>query len=196
MIVSYRWLLTPLPPGEKMNAQEFLASRGRSVPTHPVKIMLTDSTTGNVAEADAILRFVTDGQRLAAGDRAAESLAKLNIKPTDDRRAAEEVYHFLVQAVKQVEDPARNFFESVEQCKSMLVDSEAVKIRAEYERYQSTNFPATLTDEEAAKISEDARNFLFADLLKSYGYWQILRALPFLGVTFGAFQTFTSSPTK
>lgn len=180
-----------------MNAQEFLASRGRSIPAHPITIRLIDPTDPTrISEADAVLRFVPDRLRLDTEDRAAEALAKLNYKPVDERKAAEETYHFLVQAVKQVDDTARNFFETVDQCKSMLIDSEAVRIRAEYDRYQATNFPASLSAEEAAKVAEDARNFTFADLLKSYGYWQILRALPFLGVTYGAFQTSISSPIK
>lgn len=179
-----------------MNAIEFLTSRGRAVPLHPVTVHLIDpQDPGRVADASAVLRFVPERLRLAAEDAAAESLAKSKTVPTPDRRASEEAYHFLVQAVRQESSPSVLFFDTVEQAKSMLVDSEALRLRNEYERYKTTHFPATLTDEEAQRIAEDARNFTVADLLRSYGYWRTLSALPFLAVTFGASLTSTSSPT-
>ena len=177
-----------------MNAAEFLSTRGRKLPTHPIKIMLM-SREGDLAEADAVLMFIPDRLRLECLDRASESLAKLNTKPDEERKITEETYFFIQQIVKQVDNPMKNFFETVDQAKSMLMECEVYKIKNEYDRYQATNFPAVLTAEEAGKISEDARNFLFADLLKSYGYWPILRALPFLATKYGAFQTPTSSPT-
>lgn len=169
-----------------MNAASFLASQGRSIPLHPVTIRLVDpADPSRVADAPAVLRFVPERLRLAADDAAAESLAKLK-DPTPDRRAAEEAHHFLLQAVKQADSPAANFFESVEQVRSMLIDAEALRLRAEYQRYKESNFPETLTEAEAQRIAKDARNFSLSDLLRSYGYWQILRVLPSLAIAFGA----------
>lgn len=179
-----------------MNAAELLSSMGRNIPLHPVAVRLVDpADPARVGEVPAVLRFVPDRARLAALDSAAESIAKLN-HPTAERRVAEEAYHLLVQAVRQSDAPARVFFESVEQAKSMLVDAEAIRLRAEYERYQETHFPPFFSDEEARKLAEEARNFTLPDLLRSRGYWPILRALPFLAVTFGASLTPTFSPTE
>lgn len=170
-----------------MNASQLLSSLGRVVPVHPVTVRLLDPVDPTkVAEAPAVLRFVPDRLRLAAEDAASESLAKLVSPPSSERRAAEEAYHFLVQAIRQSDAPASLFFDTVDQCKSMLIDSEALRLRNEYERYKVSNFPESFTKEEAQKIADDARNFTLADLLRSHGYWQILRALPSLAVIFGA----------
>jgi hypothetical protein len=178
-----------------MNAVQFLADRGRSVPLHPVTIHLLDpADPSRVAEAPAVLRFVPERNRIAAGDHAAESLAKMKTPPSTERRDAETAYHFLVEAVRQDGAPSAVFFESVEQAKSMLVDSEAMRLVNEYERYKATHFPDSLSQEAAKKIAEDARNFCLSDLLKSYGYWPILRVLPSLAIACGASLTSTSSP--
>lgn len=184
-----------------MKAIDLLASHGRAIPLHPVTVrLLTPADPSMVAEAPAVLRFVSDRARLAAADSAAESIAKntaLSVAgpPSAERRAQEEAYHLLAQAVRDKESPASVFFESVEQAKSMLVNSEALRLVNEYERYVATHFPESLTEQEARAIAEDARNFTGADLLRSRGYWQILRALPYLAVTFGASLIPTSSPT-
>jgi len=179
-----------------MNAVQFLADRGRSVPLHPVKVRLLDpADPSRAAEASAVLRFVPDRLRLAAEDAAAGAIAKLQGPVSPERRAAEEAYHLLVQAVRQESDPASLFFETVEQAKSMLVDSEAIRLRNEYERYKETHFPATLTQEEIKRIAEAAKTHFLSDLLTSEGYWPILRALPSLAMICGASLTTTSSPT-
>jgi hypothetical protein len=170
-----------------MDAKKFLSDRSRSVPLHPVTVRLVDpADPARLAEAQAVLRFVPERLRLRAEDDAADSLAKLKTAATTERRAAEEAYHFLVQAVRQADAPGSNFFETVDEAKSMLVLDEALRLKSEYERYKSVNFPEILSDEEARKIAEDAKNFCVADLLRSYGFWPILRALPFLAVQSGA----------
>lgn len=179
-----------------MNAKELLAQHGRVLPLHPVEVHLLDpADPSRTAKVPAVLRFVPDRLRFAAEDSAAEVLGKLPIKPTDERRAAEEAYHFLTQALRQESEPAKLFFDTVDLAKSMLLDSEALRLRNEYERYKATHFPDALTEEAAKKIAEDARNFTVAALLQSYGYWQTLRALPYLAVTFGASLTPSFSPT-
>lgn len=178
-----------------MDAKAFLASQGKSIPLHPVTIRLVDpADPSKVADASAVLRFVPEPARLRAIDAAAESLAKIK-NPSSERRAEEEVYHFLVQAVRQTDAPTVNLFDTVDQCKSMVIASEAQRIHQEYERYVETHFPQTLTQEEIKQIAEDAKQYFFDDLLRRYGYWRILRALPSLAVIFGASLTYTSSPT-
>jgi hypothetical protein len=178
-----------------MNAAAFLASQGRAIPTHPFTIRILAADLVTMAEAPVLLRLVSDRARLAAEDAAAESLAKLKTPPSDNRRDAEYAYYLLVEAVRDPQSPALIFFESVDQAKLMLVDEEAIRVRAEYERYKSTTFPAKLTDEEARQIAKDAENFSVNTLLQSYGYWQILRALPSLAVICGASLSTSFSPT-
>jgi len=179
-----------------MNAIQFLTDRGRSVPLHPVTVRLLDpADPSRTAEASAVLRFVPDRLRLAAEDAAAASISKLPTPVSPERRAAEEAYHLLVQAVRQESDPASVFFETCDQAKSMLVDAEAIRLRNEYERYKETHFPATLSPDDLKRIAEAAKNHFLSDLLISEGYWPILRALPSLAMHFGASLTTTSSPT-
>src|SRR5690242_5351286 len=117
-----------------MKASELLASRGRSVAVHPVTVRLLDpNDSSRVAEVGAVLRFVPDRLRIAADDRAAESLAKLKTPPTAERVAVERAYHLLVEAVRQESAPAMPFFDSVIEAQSMLVDDEAMRLRNEYE---------------------------------------------------------------
>lgn len=179
-----------------MNAAEFLASRGRSIPTHPVTVRLLDpSDPTKLADAPAVFRLVPERLRLAALDKAAESLAALKSPASDNRRIAEEAYHLLVEAVRQESAPAAPFFETVVQAKSMLLESEAVRLLSEYQRYTDTHFPASLSEAEIAELSEAARGHFLSDLLTSYGYWRILRALPSLAVISGASLMPTSLPT-
>ena len=179
-----------------MNAAEFLASRGRTISTHPVTVRLLDpSDPTKMADAPAVFRLVPERLRLAALDKAAESLSALKSAASDNRRIAEEAYHLLVEAVRQESAPAAPFFETVVQAKSMLLETEAVRLLAEYQRYTDAHFPASLSDEEIGKLAEAARGHFLPDLLTSYGYWPILRALPSLAAIFGAPLTASSSPT-
>ena len=179
-----------------MNAADFLAKGGNAIPVHPVTVTLVDPKNPSLRiDAAAVLRFVPDRLRLAATDTATETLSRLKAPPSDERRATEEAYHLLVEAVRQESDPAQIFFQSVDQAKSMLLDVEALRLRNEYERYKDTHFPQQLSPEQVKEIAEATKNHFFGDLVRHYGYWPILRALPSLAVSSGASLMPTSWPT-
>ena len=170
---------------------------GKRLPSVVARRLLAREDMANDPSGGMALAIDTTVKELglAALDKAAESLSALKSAASDNRRIAEEAYHLLVEAVRQESAPAAPFFETVVQAKSMLLETEAVRLLAEYQRYTDAHFPASLSDEEIGKLAEAARGHFLPDLLTSYGYWPILRALPSLAAIFGAPLTASSSPT-
>lgn len=176
-----------------MNAAEFLKSRRTKAPTHPVKVRLfSKEDGGSFADADAVLVFVPDADRLRADDDATKALVASGVPASPERRAAEETHHLLARALRCANDPALVFFDSVDACKAALLDDEALKLRNEYERFKNTHFPPSISNEEIAAIKEAAAGYFLPALLTQFGYWQILRALPSLAASYGAPLTWRS----
>ncbi len=170
-----------------MDFKEIFQSRGRSLPTHPVDVRIVDPTDrSRIADAPAVFRFVSDRDRLDAVDAAAETLAKLKLPPTQERREAEEAYHFLFRALRDPVAPARPFFATALEAQTHLSSEEAIRLRNEYERFTATHAPRFYTPEQIAEVRKDAETFSVAALLKQHGYWKVLRQLPSMAVEAGA----------
>jgi hypothetical protein len=177
-----------------MNISEILKSQGRTLPTHPITVRVHDPVNPLiVADAPACLRFVPDRIALEAGDAAAVVLSKLKIQPSPERRAAEEAYYFLAQAIRNATAPETPLFASAIEVQSHLCDGEAMRLRNEYQRFADTHAPQTMTAEQIAEVRRDAETFSLRDLLSRHGYWNVLRPLPFLAIEYGVSLTATSS---
>jgi len=170
-----------------MNAEAFLASAGQSVVApHKVDLRLFSKDKGGpLPTVPAVLQFVPDSDRLRAVDAASAELAKVPGGASPARRAVEEAHHILTLAIRDASAPSKVFFASVEQCKSLLVDDEALRIWNEYERFKFTHYPGSITVEQVAEIKEAAKTLFLDALISRFGYWPTLRALPSLAVLYG-----------
>ena len=147
-------------------------SRGKSAPSLEVKMRLirTTGSTQQVAEAEAVFRFVSDRETAEAVARAALACATMKPEPTDGIREAVRQAHLLHEALRQKENPAGVFFGGADECRMMLVDIERRRLLGEYELWKEREFPERLDPKQWAEAVEDARNFTMPALLTKYGY--------------------------
>lgn len=178
-------------------ALRLLKQRGKAAPAHPVRVHIQGKNAQGLDVEDhveAVLVYVSDAALHAAQDAAAAALAGKS--PTIDRRASEEAYHILCEALRAPDNRAERLFTNVTQAKAMLVGAEAVRLSNEYGRFIQVHYPDTLSKQEMAAIEEAARSHFLPDLLTRFGTLPILRALPSLAATYGAPLIVSSSPTE
>lgn len=174
-----------------MKASDFFAQRGKPAPSHPVKVRLVDISgeSQRFVEAEARMRFVPDRLHAEALDDAAAFLAKARTPPTDESRRSREQAHLLHTVLRDAAAPIEPFFDSPDQCATMLVPDERIRLLAEYQHWQQTHFPDSVAVEEFKAMVEDAETFTLPALLSKYGYWPIRRALTSLALAFGTSPT-------
>lgn len=134
-------------------------------------------------EASACFRFVSEQERAEAyrdGDAEARKLYGSGVEPSLDRVVAERNYCILFRILRDADDPKTAFAASVLQLKNVLVLDEAKRLFDEYETWVAEEFPDTIDEETFAKLVEDAKKKSLSDLLTSYGFKAIRRALPSL----------------
>jgi hypothetical protein len=98
-------------------------------------------------------------------------------EPPIDRIVAERNYHLLAKALRDADSPSDAFAASVMQLKSALVLDEAKRVFDEYEAWIAEEFPDSVDEETFKKLVEDAKKKSLNDLLTSYGFATIHRAL-------------------
>ncbi len=172
-------------------ASRFFASRGKPAPSRPVKLRLIQTVEGiqQVAEAEAVFRFVNDRETAEAETRAAAACATMNPVPTDGVREAVRQSYLLHEALRQKENPAGIFFDGADECRSMLVDIERRRLLGEYQLWKEREFPEALDPEKFKEAVADMTNFSMTDLLTKYGYDTVRLLL------LSSLATRTTSPT-
>lgn len=173
-----------------MRLGDFLSGQSRPIPHKPVKFRaIGKSPSGEhvTFDVDAVFVFVDEHERAKARVEAAAQLKKdFNDAEIPPSVASDEIaYHFLYRALRDASDTRVHFAESVRVLKNALVARECARLDILYNEWTEQEFPDDVSDEDMAKMTEEAKQRFFGDLLSDYGYSQIRRALPFLAKTFG-----------
>jgi len=174
-----------------MRLGEFL-SAARPIPHKPVKFRaIGKSPSGGpvASDVDAVFVFVDETERARARVDAIAELKK-DFKDADYPPSVlsdEITYHFLYRALRDGGDAEYRvmFAENVRALKNALVAREAARLDEMYNEWVEQEFPEDVSDEDMAKMTEDAKLRFFGDLLSAYGYSRIRRALPSLAKVFG-----------
>jgi hypothetical protein len=172
------------------------AARNQRAVTRLVKFKIVATNRQEqrtTAAVEALLAFVAADDHQEALVRAQEALAKrFPSRPLSANVVlSEEQYHFLALALRDSADPAKPFASSVDDIRLAIPGPVAAVLMSEYQRFVDEEFPDIVEDDEFEKLVEDAKKKPFADLLTSYGFSQIQRALGSLAARSGASLTRT-----
>lgn len=85
------------------------------------------------------------------------------------------LFHALVEAEPDSNGIHKPLCESVDELRRSLIIGEMQKIAAEYEKYVAEEFPPTISDEDFAKLVDEAKKKFLPDLLIEYGYAHVQR---------------------
>jgi acyl-CoA hydrolase len=171
-------------------------ARTQRAVTRPVKfrIIATNSREERTtAPAEAVLVFVAPDEHQEALVLAQEAIdTRFRARPIPAQvLASEQQYHFLLLALRDKSDPAKPFASSIGDLRLSIPGPVAEMLVAEYQRFVDEEFPDFVEDDDFEKLVEEAKKKPFADLLTSFGFSQIQRALGSLAARSGASLTRT-----
>jgi hypothetical protein len=171
-----------------MKLGNILRTAGTARPVNPRPVeFIAKGTNGEfrpvVAPVKAVLVFLDEDQRQAIQVEARASIARRfpdKVVPEGVVRD-EEAYHRLFHALRDAEADACGLHgrlaDTVDELRAALVLPEAQRLVAEYDRYLAEEFPPVIDDETWKKLVDDAKKNSLSDLLTSYGFESVSRAL-------------------
>lgn len=175
-----------------MKASEFIKQRGKPAPSLPVRVRLVDNSgeAQDVAEAEAVFRFLPDRLKSEADGDAEKALASLKSPITEEIRAAYQQAYMLNAVLRDKAAPLEPFFDGgADECRAMLMPSERIRLLGAYQSWVEREFPEDWTAAKMQEAIKDAGNFSLPDLLSRYGFDITRRCMIFFAVTR------TTSPT-
>lgn len=184
-----------------MRLGEFLNAMHRDgapeAPTCPVRFKaIARGAHGEeyLVDCNAVLAFVDESKRDKAIDAAEAVLRRAypdGSAPAEKRRN-EVAYQVLLYALRDADQHRTQFAASVDELRAALVQPVATRLYTEYIEFVDEEFPDEVTPEQLEEMAKEAEKNSFGDLLTSYGYLTIRRALPSLAARFGRSPTQTS----
>ena len=156
-------------------AKQFMKTRGRPAPSLPVALHLVDSSGKEQTEAEgapAVFRFVSDKLKTDADADAAKAIAALSAggEVSDEMRAAIAQSSFLQTAIRDAASPMSPFFDSADECRSMLMPTERIRLLGKYQTWIEVHFPDDFDSEKLKEAMADAETFTVGALLRKYEY--------------------------
>lgn len=138
-----------------MQLGDFLNGSLSPSPTEPVEFRVVwkdDRGSQTTGRASAVLAFV-DAHDVADAQRAAKAAAQT--AGGDERE--EFVYHLLVAALRDSDDPRKPFCPTVPQLRKALLPPVAGDLMTKYNLFVKREFPSVLSERDREQLAEEAR---------------------------------------
>ena len=162
-------------------SQFFSSPAALTVRGRPVRVrIIRREQSLTVADAEALLSFVSESDRAEAHRQADEAInARYKGRPVpDDARSDERCLHVLQLALRDVDPPHGLFADTPDQLRNALTLPAIQELWAEYQRYLAEEFPPYVDATEFGRLVEEAKKKPLPDLLDSFDCDFVRRSMP------------------